>query len=191
MKKRFFLLMFTVLFVMGSFFIVESPCYAEAQDEVVPGNAFIAKGTVFHFELMTALDSKTSKVGDPVEMKLLNDIVVDNVVVIPAQTVLTGKLKKVQASKLAGQGAVIRALLNDYILPNGSALVLNKKDVKFKGDRSYTGIASSVLLPFSGLFFKGKQVKCPEGMNFEYTLEDDIDLGIRSNRLAQAMKKNV
>lgn len=188
MKKKHFLQMALFLLVISSFFVVGNVCRAEKAAAVIPGNAFIAKGTVLNFELMTEISSKTSKAGDSVQIKLLKDLSIDNTILIPKDTLLTGTLKKAQASKLAGQGAVIRILLDNYTLPNGITVILNKEEIKFKGDRSYTGLASNILLPFSGIFFKGKQVNCPAGMNFEYTVKNDIDLGISLDRLNDAAK---
>lgn len=164
-----------------------SACHAETAP-VLQDNAYIPKDTVLNLVLLDPLDSRTNHVNDTVHLRLSEDLTVDNVVIIPKHTILTGTLKKVQKGKFASQSAVIRVKLDDYILPNHRPLPFDQKDIKFKGDLNYTATASSLLVPFSGLFFKGKEIHCPEGTKITYKFKTDLDLGIKKDELALAMK---
>lgn len=165
---------------LGVFCAILLQCsIAVASEKVQPGNSFIPKNTELKFELLTDLDSTQNKVGDTVQVRLLNDVFTSGGnLLLSADTELSGVLKKVQPGNYAAQSAVIRITLDDYMTNAGILLKLGRQDIKFKGDYNYTSAAAGIIIPFSGMLFKGKEVRCPAGTEFTYKLEHDYDLGV-------------
>lgn len=174
-----FLLLFTIP-LWG--FNYSLPCHAEEIDNVKYGNAYLAEDSTLTFKLLNNLDSNATKKHDIIKFILLNDITVKNTVIIPKNTILTGTVTKVHGSRIFGQSGLIRLKLNDYKLNDVYALHFND-DLKFRGGRNYANMAASVIVPFSGLLFKGKEVVYPAGTIIEYKLDDNLDLGINEKDL--------
>ena len=67
------------------------------------------------------------------------------------------------------------------MLPNGKSITF-KQDVKIKGGVNYAnmavGTAIGFVVPFSGMFFKGREIDCPPGTIIDYELKDNVDLGM-------------
>ena len=169
-----------LLFFLFSFIAVNfnSACYAEDIDNVKPGNAYLAEDSILTFKLLDPLDSNTAQKHDSIRFVLLNDISVKNAVVIPKNTVLSATVTKAHGSRIFGQSGLIRLKLNDYKINSVHTLHFND-DFNFRGGRNYANMAASVIVPFSGLLFKGKEVNYPAGTVIEYELDDNVDLGIK------------
>lgn len=176
MLKKFLLSIFLIL--SFTFFNSASLGHAEKIDNVQSGNAYLAKDSILSFKLLDALDSNTAQKHDIVKFILLDDIKIKNQTIIPKNTVLTAVVTKTHSSRIFGQSGIICLKINDYKL-NSLHTLQFKDDLKFKGGRSYTGVAASVIVPFSGLLLKGKEVQYSYGTVIEYKLPDNLDLGIK------------
>ena len=168
--------------------IVSASAWAEEVKDVEPGHAYIPEDTVLNLVLQDALDSNVNKKGDAVNFTLKDDLAVDNIVVIPQGTQLSGIIRKAHGSRIFNQSAVIRVKLDDYILPNGKAFSF-KQDVKIKGGVNYAnmavGTAIGFVVPFSGMFFKGREIDLQPGTIIEYELKDNVDLGVTKMDLVE------
>lgn len=154
---------------------------AEEIDGVEDGNAYIPEDTVINLILLDKLDSNINKKGDTVNFELKDDLTVENIVILPQGTKLSGVIRKAHGSRIFNQSAVIRVLLDDVMLPNGKSITF-KQDVKIKGGVNYAnmavGTAIGFVVPFSGMFFKGREIDCPPGTIIYYELKDNVDLGM-------------
>lgn len=154
---------------------------AEEIDGVEDGNAYIPEDTVINLILLDKLDSNINKKGDTVNFELKDDLTVENIVILPQGTKLSGVIRKAHGSRIFNQSAVIRVLLDDVMLPNGKSITF-KQDVKIKGGVNYAnmavGTAIGFVVPFSGMFFKGREIDCPPGTIIDYELKDNVDLGM-------------
>lgn len=157
-----------ILGILALLLAVGGQCLAAQPEEGV-----LPEDTVLHLELRNFLDTKRNKVGDEVDVMLLEPVKLGETVIIPKGTMLAGTLKKVQKGRLLSQRGVIRMQLRDYFLPNGYLVKLGGEEIKFSGDMNYTSMAAGVAVPFAGLGFKGKQVNCQPGMKFKYKLVHD------------------
>ena len=160
MSKKIIPLLFFLFSLIAVNF--NSACYAEDIDNVKPGNAYLAH--------------------DSIRFVLLNDISVKNTVIIPKNTVLSATVTKAHGSRIFGQRGLIRLRLNDYKINSVHTLHFND-DFNFRGGRNYANMAASVIVPFSGLLFKGKEVNYPAGTVIEYELDDNLDLGMKEAEL--------
>ena len=79
---------------------------------------------------------------------------------------------KAHGSRLFGESGIIRIKLDDILLTDGTTLHF-PNDLKLKGGKNYTSLASSIVVPFSGLLLKGREVNCPAGSIIEYVFEND------------------
>lgn len=117
------------------------------------------------------LDSKTNRKYDLINFRLYQDLVVSNEIILPKDTKLQGMITKIHGSRLLSESAIIRIKLNNITLTDGSILEF-PHELKLKGGKNYANIASSIIVPFSGLLFKGKEVYCPSGSIIEYSFKE-------------------
>lgn len=175
MKK----ILYGILFML----LLTAPAAVAAEEDggVKPGNAYIPEDTVINLILLDELDSNVNKKGDIVRFEMQDDLTVENIVLVPQGTELTGTIRKAHGSRVFNQSAVIRIRLDDYVLSNGKTVGFTG-DVKIKGGINYTNAAVSTALsfvvPLSGVFFKGREIKCPAGAVIKYKTKDDFDLGM-------------
>ena len=84
----------------------------------------IPQGQKFILQLDTAIHTNSTRKGDRVEFKVAGDVVVDNKVVIPAQTWVRATVtKSKRAGRLAGR-AVVQLQFDEVRLADGSTLPL-------------------------------------------------------------------
>ncbi len=190
--RRFYSLFYVMIvcfcLLMINSFSVEAS--AKSVDDVKSGNAYIAEDTVMKLKVLDSLDSNVNKKYDLVNAVLVEDLVVDNVVIIPKDTQFKGMITKIHGSRMFGESAVIHITLPDYKMANGKMLHF-KDDLKLKGGKNYTGLAASVVVPFSGLLLKGKEVNCPAGAVVDYEFKENIDLGIPKSAVASLQAEPV
>lgn len=67
------------------------------------GNAYIPAGTELTIELTSTVSSKTLKKGDPLPLKTLDNIIINDVIVIPAGTPVEGVVTKATKSGMFGR----------------------------------------------------------------------------------------
>lgn len=175
-------LLSTFLTISLILFNFSEPTYAEKIDNVQPGNAYLAEDSILSFKLLDKLDSNTAKKFDTIRFVLVKDITVKNKIVIPKDTVLSAVITKTHSSRILGQSGIIRLKINDYKI-NDTHTLHFKDDLKFKGGHNYANAAASIIIPFSGLLFKGKEIQYSPGTVIEYKLNDNLDLGINEAQL--------
>lgn len=167
-----------ILLFLFSILLINSACQAKDINNVTPSNAYLSEDSILTFKLLDNLDSNTAQKHDNIKFLLLKDITVKNTVIIPQNTVLSATVTKAHGSRIFGQSGIIRLKLNNYKINNTYTIHFNN-DLKFKGGRNYANVAASMIVPFSGLLFKGKEVNYPAGTVIEYKLDDNLDLGIK------------
>lgn len=148
--------------------IIYLPSITYAQNNTNTQNTTTNTTTYLHLPEKTTmqiinidnLDSKTNHKYDLINFRLHQDLVVNNEIILPKDTKLQGMITKIHGSRLLGESAIIRIKLNNITLIDGSILEF-PCDLKLKGGKNYANIASSIIVPFSGLLFKGKEVSCP------------------------------
>ncbi len=92
---------------------------APARSITVPGNTSVLG------RLQTSLDSATAKVGDPVEVQLLEDVKSGHDVLVKKGSTLNGHVTSVQPFQSKGSQCVIGILFDRVMLKNSEQIGLN------------------------------------------------------------------
>jgi VWFA-related protein len=111
--------------------------------------ATIPAGRDIVIQLDTSLNTFFSKKGDDVEFHTAADVIVDNLILIPNQSLVRGKVKKSRRSGALGGSAEIQLSLLDVRLPDRTVLPFEAsifrsgpdlvKDSKIQGDNRMNG----------------------------------------------------
>lgn len=104
----------------------------------------IPEGTEFKLQLHTAVNSKTSKVGDRVLATLIDPVHVEDREVLPKGVRIDGHVNEVKAAGRKGKGGYIYVVFDTVELPNGEKVaILGSLTEIFAGEGSgatYVGV---------------------------------------------------
>ncbi|MDE3199380.1 MAG: hypothetical protein KGN79_00545 [Acidobacteriota bacterium] len=131
-----------------------TPSYANDPDGGIvhppalpPGQ--IASGTVIRVKLLTDLSSGFNKVGDPFRARVASDVLADGNVVIPAGSVIQGRVSDASTGHFAGSGSLM--LQPDWVtLPDGSSYRLHAVVASTPGSRNRVQ-AEGQIIPDPGI----------------------------------------
>ena len=151
---------------------------------VQPGNVYIPKGTTFDVELVKDANSKTNKTGQVVEVRMVDNLMINGVVIIAKDTI--GEATVTEARKAGGFGRKGKLTITPTKIKtiNNVAVPIN---ASLEGAGSADGGAVVVAVAVSlvgGLFMKGSNINYPAGTNIKVAVEKDTDLHTTPEKLS-------
>lgn len=160
-------------------------------DDVLPGHIYIPKGTKLKMELVSEASSKKLKKNQLVDIRMVDNLIINGVVVIPKGTLGTGYVYEAQKAGGFGRKGVLRIAANEIKTLNNVSVPL-KLGLQGKGntDGGAVAVAAAVSL-VGGLFMKGSNITYPAGTDFEVAVRQNVDLGVTQAQLAEAMNPDV
>lgn len=160
-------------------------------------NMVIPKDKVILVELLDELNSGVNKEGDTFRFETRENVLIDNIVVIPYGTRGVGTLNKVKRAGAWGKGGY-------FDINFGSISSINNTPVPVELGKSAQGAQkqfAGTVLPIIGAlvflplllfgFTKGDEAKLAKGAQFYINVRNDVDLGMApQSDLASAMPKD-
>lgn len=154
---------------------------------VPKGNAYVPKGTVLEVELTKEISSKKMHSGDPVPLRLTENLIINDVIVAPAGSEVKGIITKARKAGGLGRGGKLEFSIVSVKTINGVEIPLDfTKEQKGSGDAGAVAVFAAVSI-VGGLFMKGKNVTFQEGTKFKAEVTVDTDLKTKLEGLAEAM----
>lgn len=155
------------------------------------GHIYIPKGTKLNVELLETATSKKLKKNQLVEFKMVENLIINGVIVIPKDTVGIGYVYEVQKAGGFGRKGVLRIAGKEIKTLNNITVPLKKGlEGKGKTDGGAVAVAAAVSL-VGGLFMKGTNIEYPAGTNFEVEVRNNVDLQTTPENLKDAMNPNI
>jgi hypothetical protein len=153
-------------------------------------DVYIPQNTKIPLELTETISSKTLKQDQQFSLQTTENLIVNNVVVIPKGTACQAYVTKARKNGLFGRRGVL-----EFNIP--SIKTLNNIDVPLNGyikgagksDGGAVAVAAAVSL-VGGLFMKGTNVSYPEGQIFITTVARNTDLEATNDTLPQVMDES-
>lgn len=140
--------------------------------------------------LREELTSKTNHVGDEVELKTLDNIIINDVVVVPTGSRVSGKITKCTSSGLFGRAGKLEFAINSVKSINGIEIPLQYTDLREAGSDDGAVAVFAAVSIIGGIFMKGKNVSFPAGTKMAAKVVADTDLKVKLEDLAKAMNPN-
>lgn len=151
------------------------------------GNAYIPKGTILQVELTKELSSKKAKVGDAVPLRMVENLIVNDVIVVPAGSEVKGVVTKARKAGGLGRGGKLEFTIVSVKAINGVEIPLQYTKVEH-GTNDGGAVAVVALVSIvGGIFMKGKNVVFNEGLKFDAEVTADTDLKVPLDNLKEAM----
>ncbi|MBD3879376.1 MAG: hypothetical protein SR1Q5_06805 [Quinella sp. 1Q5] len=173
--------------------IYVAPVFAQSYSEEIKvstipeGNAYIPKGTILQIELTKELSSKKAKVGDAVPLRLVENLIVNDVIVVPAGSDVKGVVTKARKAGGLGRGGKLEFTIVSVKTINGVEIPLQyTKGEHGAGDGGAVAVVAFVSI-VGGIFMKGKNVVYNEGLKFDAQVTADTDLKVPLENLQEAM----
>ncbi len=155
--------------------------------KIPEGNAYIPKDTVLNMELQTEISSKTAKEGDDVPLVMTDNIIINDITVIPSGSRVNAKVTKVSRSGMFGRAGKLEFMIDSVETLNGVRIPLEYAASREAGsDDGAIAVAAAVSV-IGGLFMKGKNVSFPAGSKFSAKVIEDTDLKVSLEQLAEVM----
>lgn len=154
---------------------------------VVAGHAYIPKDTNINLELIDPISSKKSKEGNTFRLKTIENLLINDVVVIPANQEVLGTITKARKNGMLGRKGRLEFKIDSIKTINGVNVPLTA-EVKGKGhsDNGAVAVAAAVSL-VGGLFMKGTNIYYEPGQKFVAVVSTDTDLNASVEDLSNAM----
>ena len=150
-------------------------------------HVYIPRETILNAELTREITSKTAHVGDVVPLKLSENIIVNDVVVIPAGTAMNAKVTKATSSGMFGRAGKLEFTIDSIKSLNGVDVPLQYTTLKEAGSDDGAIAVVAVVSVIGGMFMKGKNVNFPAGSKFAAKVTADTDLNVTFDNLAEVM----
>jgi hypothetical protein len=132
-----------------------------------PSELTLLNGTPIRVILGKTLSSASSHVGDAVELKVLEEIDVDGLCVIPAGATATGIVREAEPKKRMGHGGKLGLSIDSVRLSNDQ-----KAAVRSYQESSGTNSSTGAVLPLA----TGKDVVITQGTEFTAYVDGDLHL---------------
>lgn len=155
-------------------------------------HAYIPQGTTFMLELMDPISSKKSKEGNTFRLKTLENILINDVVVIPAQKEVTGVITMARKNGMFGRKGRLEFSIPNITTINGVVVPLDTTiEGKGHSDNGAVAVAAAVTL-IGGMFMKGTNISYNPGQTFEAAVvAADTDLDVTLDELPTAMNPSI
>ncbi|MDE1163516.1 MAG: hypothetical protein PW792_16455 [Acidobacteriaceae bacterium] len=139
------------------------------------GKYLLREGEDVNLAFMDALSSKTSSEGDAVNLRLVDDLKVNGVVVAKAGSPAVGEVTKAEKNGMMGKAGQLNIRL-DYVKTDSGKIRLRGTKGK-EGANGTTGtVVLTVLFGPLGLIHHGSNVEIKKGQPIHAFVSDDIAL---------------
>ncbi len=149
-------------------------------------NVIIPAGTELVGELVTPLNSKTSKIGDPIVFKLAQNLVIDNAVVVQKGTSGRAIVTHAEKATYFGQGGQIAFEPEAIQTANGVSIPLSF-ETRRRGSavNDANMVVATIGVGIFVSFFHGKNQTFPAGTQFKFFVAEDVDLEVSEADLSK------
>lgn len=155
--------------------------------KMAEGEAYIPAGVELRVEVPEELSSKRNKKGSTLKFILVDNLIINDVIVIPAGTTVMGHVSDQRSSGLFGRSGKLEISVDSVRTLNNVEVPLEYIGrIEAGSDGGAVAVATAISL-VGGLFMKGKNVTIPAGTQLKARVKGDVDLGIKVDELADIM----
>lgn len=147
-------------------------------------SVIIPKGTELVGELVTPINSKSSKKGDPIVFKLAQNFIYKNAIILEKGTSGQAVVTHAEKATYFGQGGQVGFSPKSITTSNGIEIPLTF-ETQIRGDAQNDAnmVIATIGVGIFASFFHGKNQSFPVGTKFKIFVEKDTDLHLNENEL--------
>lgn len=137
----------------------------------------VPAGTELVFEMVDSLSSKTSQRGDRFSLRLLEPLVLDGQLLIPAGTLAVGEVVHADRARAGGQAGEL-ILAARYLDWDGRQLPLKSFRAGVGRSRTNAAVGVMVAAGVAGFLVRGGQLEIAAGSPISATLREAVELPV-------------
>ena len=138
----------------------------------------LKEGTEIEIKLIEELDSSNARIGDPVRLRVNEDVYSENVLIIREGTKVKASVTVAEKRGMLGKAGKVDFSLNSVSSITNREIPLRAVKNNEGKNRQVGVIAGTLLLSPLFLLMKGKDVKIEAGKIFTAFVDDDITIEI-------------
>ena len=165
--------------------------HKSAIENVQDGHLYIPKKIQLKVELVNAITSKTAQEGENVDIRLVDNLIVNGVVVIPKGTIGKAYVYKARSAGGFGRKGILMIAGKEFKTINNIVVPL-KQGLTGEGNSDGGGVAvAAVISVIGGAFMKGTNIEYPAGTIFNVEVKENVDLQATPDNLNEIMNPNI
>jgi hypothetical protein len=135
----------------------------------------LKQGTPIHLATETEMNSQDNRIGDRIDLRVLDAVSLNGHTVIPVGTRAVGEVTLVRKKGMWGKSGRLEFRPLYLSLGGREIPISTRASTKEKGETGTAGVvASIVVLPLAGFFVTGTSAKIPRGSNVDAELSEDL-----------------
>jgi hypothetical protein len=135
----------------------------------------LRQGTPIHLATETEMNSQDNRIGDRIDLRVLDAVSLNGHTVIPVGTRAVGEVTLVRKKGMWGKSGRLEFRPLYLSLGGREIPISTRASTKEKGETGTAGVvASIVVLPLAGFFVTGTSAKIPRGSNVDAELSEDL-----------------
>ena len=154
---------------------------------VKPGHLYIPRDTEIELQLIDPISSKKNKEGNTFRLKTVDNVIINDVVIIPKDQEVSGVVLKAHGNGMFGRGGHLEINISSVRTVNHVNIPVNGY-VNGYGSRDNGAVAvATVVTLVGGLFMKGENIYFQPGQLFKVKVQRDTDIEATPENLKEVM----
>lgn len=153
--------------------------------KIPKGEAYIPMGTELAVEVVEELSGKKNKPNEAIKLRLCDNIIINDVIVVPAGAPVEGHITKSKGPGLLGRAGTLEFSVDSVKTINNITIPLEYVG-RIQAGSDGGAVAAFIVTPWA-LFMKGSNVRIPAGTKVMSKVKHDTDLMVKLDNLAEAM----
>lgn len=153
----------------------QAPLVVDQSPQPLDQGNVLKEGTPIHMATDTDMDSQENRVGDRIDLRVLDAVSLNGHTVIPIGTRGVGEVTLVRKKGMWGKSGRLEFRPLYLMLGDREVPISARSNTKEKGETGTAGVvASIVVLPLAGFFVTGTSARIPRGSTVEAELSEDL-----------------
>jgi len=153
----------------------QAPLVVEQAPQPVDSGNVVKQGTPIRLATDTEMSSQENRVGDRIDLRVLDAVSLNGRTVIPIGTRGVGEVTHVRKKGMWGKPGRLEFRPLFLLLGDRQVPISARSTTKEKGEKGTAGVvASIVVLPLAGFFVTGTSARIPRGSTVEAELSEDL-----------------
>jgi hypothetical protein len=155
----------------------QAPLVIEQAPQPQAAGDVLKQGTPIHLATETEMNSQENRVGDRVDLRVLDAVSLNGHTVIPVGTRAVGEVTLVRKKGMWGKSGRLQFRPLYLALGDRQVAISTRVMTKEHGETGTAGVvASIVVMPLAGFFVTGTSAKIPRGSTVDAELSEDLPI---------------
>ncbi|MBQ7869052.1 MAG: hypothetical protein IJ355_01775 [Prevotella sp.] len=139
----------------------------------------VKAGTIVLLQSVNQVKAADVEEGQMVDFKVVQDVMVDEICVIPSGTLVKGKVTEAKKSSLVGTKGRLSINISYLNLPSGTPIYFSNTDVRIKGKNKTPLAVVTGLIIWPCLFIPGTKAVMPAGYEVQATIAANATINVK------------